>query len=223
MVKNTLTLFCAGLLSLVLSGAAHAQEVATLVLQNGERPSGELVDLNAGGFTLKIAGQDRQFPKSDVKAIEFVVGALAPDAQARVNAGQSVVILRNGQVIDGQLNDIGGSRPLRLTFDTAGGPREFTSNDVYQVYLGGGVPQSVGTAGQAAVAPAAAPGAITVPGNQPWTNTGMNVARGDRIQFAGSGEVSVGTNLPSSVAGNQAATLPTGRYAVANAPVGALI
>ena len=99
MVKTTLTLFGAGLLSLMISGPVHAQEVATLVLQNGERPSGELVDLNASGFTLKIAGQDTHFAKSNVKAIEFVVGALAPDAQAKVNAGQSVVILRSGQVV----------------------------------------------------------------------------------------------------------------------------
>jgi len=224
-VKTTLTLFGAGLLSLVISGTVHAQEVATLVLQNGERPSGELVDLNASGFTLKIAGQDTQFAKSNVKAIEFVVGPLAPDAQAKVNAGQSVVILRSGQVVDGQLSDIGGTHPLRFTFNTSGGPRDFTSNDIYQVYLGGGAPQSVGTSGQAVAAPAPAPaaGAIAVPGNQPWTNTNIVVAPGDRVQFSASGEISVGTNLPSGVGGNPAATLPTGKYAVANAPVGALI
>src|ERR1700712_4567117 len=97
MVKTTVTLLGAGLLSLAISGPVHAQEVATLVLQNGERPSGELVDLNASGFTLKVSGQNRQFAKTDVRAIEFVVGALAADAQAKVNAGQPLVILRSGQ------------------------------------------------------------------------------------------------------------------------------
>lgn len=226
MVKTALTVFGAGLLSLVISGPVHAQEVATLVLQNGERPSGELVDLNASGFTLRIAGQNRQFAKSDVKSIEFVVGALAADAQAKVNAGQALVILRSGQVVDGQLSDIGGTHPLRFTFDTPGGSRDFTSNDIYQVYLGG-APRNAGNAGQAAAAPAPAPaptpGAIAVPGNQPWTNTGMMVAAGDRVQFGASGQISVGTNLASGVGGNPAATVPTGRYAVANAPVGALI
>jgi len=223
-VKTTMTWLGAVCLGLMLSSAANAQEIATLVLQNGERPSGDLVDLNASGFTLRIGGQDRQFPKGDVKALEFVVGAPAADAQARVNAGQSLVILRNGQVIEGNLSDIGGTRPLRLTVDTAGGPREFTSNDVAQIYMGGGVPQSVGTAGQAAAVAAPAPaGAITVPGNQPWTDSGIAVARGERLQFGGSGDISVGTNLSSGVGGNPAATLRTGRYQVANAPVGALI
>jgi hypothetical protein len=225
MVKKTLTLVGAGLFSLVISGAVSAQETATLVLQNGERPSGELVDLNASGFTLRVGGQDRHFAKNDVKAVEFVVGAPAADAQARVNAGQGIVILRSGQVVEGQLSDIGGSRPLRLTIDTPGGPRDFTSNDVAQIYLGGGSGQGVAPAGQAAQAgaPAAAPGAITVQGGQPWTDTGIIVARGERVQFNASGDIMIAANASSGVGGSPAATVPNGNYPVRNAPVGALI
>jgi hypothetical protein len=209
-------------ITLAVSGSANAQEIATLVLQNGERPSGELIDLNGSGFTLRIAGQERQFGRGDVKAVEFVGGAPAADAQARVNAGQPVVILRSGQVVEGQLNDIGGTRPLRLTFDTAGGPREFTSNDVAQIYLGGGAPQPVGSSGQAAPAPAPA-GAINVPANQAWTNTGIIVARGERVQFAASGEIMIGNNQASGIGGAPAATVATSKYPVANAPAGSVI
>jgi hypothetical protein len=221
-MKKTLTLIGAGLFSLTVSGVAQAQETATLVLQNGERPSGELVDLNGSGFTLRVAGQDRQFAKSDVKAVEFVVGAPPAEAAARVNAGQSLVILRSGQVVEGQLSDIGGSRPLRLTFETAGGPRDFTSSDVAQVYLGG-PGQVVGSSGQipAPVAPAA--GAITVQAGQPWTDTGIVVARGERVAFNGTGDIMIGTNNSSGVGGSPAATVAGMKYPVAGAPVGALI
>ncbi|MQA29986.1 MAG: hypothetical protein GEU82_09130 [Luteitalea sp.] len=222
MLKTTTALVGAGLCSLVLSGVANAQETATLVLQNGERPSGELVDLNASGFTLRVSGQDRQFSKSDVRAVEFVVGAPAPEAQARVNAGQALVILRSGQVVEGQLSDVGGSRPLRLTIDTAGGQREFTSNDVAQIHLGGrGAAQGVGTAGPGVVA--GAPGAVTVQGNQPWTDAEIIVARGERLQFGGGGDIMIGANASSGVGGSPAVTAPTSKYPVANAPVGALI
>ena len=67
---------------------AHAQETATLALRNGERPSGELIDLNASGFTLRVNGQDRQFPAGDVAAVEFVGGPLPGDAQNRVTRGK---------------------------------------------------------------------------------------------------------------------------------------
>lgn len=62
MLKKTLAALCVGLVSLFTALPLHAQEVATLVLRNGERPSGELIDLNAGGFWLRVNGQDRAFP-----------------------------------------------------------------------------------------------------------------------------------------------------------------
>jgi hypothetical protein len=61
--------------------------------------------------------------------------ALPPEAQARIGAGQPLVVLRSGEIIDGRLSDIGGTRPLRLTIDTPSGQRDFTSNDVAQIYL----------------------------------------------------------------------------------------
>src|SRR5262249_52077746 len=106
MVRKTL-MFCGVVLaSLVLSGAASAQESATLVMRNGERLSGELVDLGGVGFTFRVGGQDRQIPVSEVAAVEFQPGAASPAVQSRVSAGQSVVVLRSGEVIEGRLADI---------------------------------------------------------------------------------------------------------------------
>jgi hypothetical protein len=218
MVKKTLMLVGAGILSLVLSAAATAQEVATLVLRNGERPSGELVDLGGVGFTLRVNGQDRQFPERDVAAVEFDSASPSAAARARISSGQPIVILRNGQIIEGRLVDIGGTRPLRLTVDTPSGSRDFQSNEVARVYLGG---SSRATAGGQAAQPGARQ--VTVQASQPWTDTGINVSRGERVQFQGMGDITIGANMSSGVGGSPAATVPTIRYPVRNAPVGALI
>lgn len=220
------------LLSLAVASPVRAQETATLVLQNGERPSGELVDLNASGFILRVNGQDRQFPVGDVRSIEFVGGAPPADAQAQLNAGRPIVILRSGQVVEGRLTDIGGARPLRISVDTPSGAREFSSSDVAQIYLRGGSGQAVAAApapapaqaGQAVSAPARA-GAVTinVPANQPWTETGLLLARGERVQFQATGDVMIAANASSGVGGSPAVTVAGRRYQLANAPAGALI
>jgi hypothetical protein len=210
------------LFSLVVALHVQAQEIATLVLRNGERPSGELIDLNASGFIMRIGGQDRRISPNDVASVEFAVGPLPGDAQARVNAGQALVLLRSGQVVDGRLSDIGGARPLRLTIDTASGQREFTSNEVAQVHLHPlNQAAAVATGGQSATAAPA--GAITVPANQPWTDTGMTVRRGDRVSFAGSGDVNLGNNASSGVGGSPAVTNPSLNYPLRGAFAGVLI
>jgi hypothetical protein len=218
MVKTTLMLVGAGILSLGLSVAATAQEVATLVLRNGERLSGELVDLGGVGFTFRVNGQNREIPERDVAAVEFDSASPPPAAQARISSGQPIVILRNGQIIEGRLVDIGGTRPLRLTVDTPSGSRDFQSNEVARIYLGG-------SSGATSGGQAAQPGVrqVVVQANQPWTDTGINVARGERLQFQATGDITIGNNMSSGVGGNPAATVPTIRYPVRNAPVGALI
>ncbi|MBS1818395.1 MAG: hypothetical protein JSU08_10725 [Acidobacteria bacterium] len=211
--------------ALVLSGTMgmllSAQEPSTVVMKSGERISAELVDMNASGFAVRVNGQDRMIPTGDVAAVEFAVGPIPADAQNRINAGQQVVVLRNGQVVEGRLSDVGGTRPLRLTVDTPSGQREFTSNDVAQIHLSrGAAGQAVATSGQAQQAPAGAM-TISVPANQPWTDTGITVQRGERIQFNASGDIMVAANASSGVGGSPIQA--GGRLPVANAGVGALI
>jgi hypothetical protein len=198
-------------------------------LKNGERPSGELVDLGAGGFILRINGQDRQFPTGEVAAVEFVVGPLPTAAQQEVNQGRPIVLLRNGQVVEGRLVDIGGTHPLRLTVETSGGTRDFNSNEVSQLHLaplnnramttrgGGGQPQT-----PAAPAPVPA-GAINVPANQVWTNTGIPVLRGERISFSARGDIMISPTASSGPNGSPAVTSRNVRYPLQNAYAGALI
>lgn len=206
-------------------GLLEAQEPSTVVLKSGERISAELIDMNGSGFAVRVNGQDRTIPTSDVSAVEFTVGAIPDDARNRINAGQPVVVLKNGQVIQGRLSDVGGTRPLRLTVDTPSGPRDFSSSDVAQVHLSPGAgAQPVATsgqnAGQAQAVPAGAQ-TITVPANQPWTDTGMTVRRGDRIQFNASGDIMIAPNASSGVGGSP--IQPGGRLPLPSAQVGALI
>jgi len=216
MMKKILASCGAGLLALLTALPVHAQEGATLVLRDGQRPSGELIDLNAGGFTLRINGQARQFPANEVAAVEFVVGAPAPATQARIDAGQPLVVLRSGEVLEGRLVDIGGTRPLRLTIETPGGRRDYTSNEVAQIYLY--VPTRAAAEGSAQPR-----GAILVRGDQPWTYSGLTVRKGERIAFSAGGDIMIAPNASSGIGGSPAVTSPRSRYPVSNSPVGALI
>ena len=47
----------------------------------------------------------------------------------------TVVMLRNGQAVEGRLHDVGGTHPLRITVNTSNGARDFSSNDVAQIFL----------------------------------------------------------------------------------------
>src|SRR3954463_12409300 len=216
MVKKTLVLSCIMLSGLVLATPARAQESATVVLKNGDRIGGELVDLGGVGFTMRVSGQDRQIPQNDVAVVEFAPGSPNGDAQAKINAGQSVVVLVSGETLGGRLFDIGGTHPLRVTIDTPSGQRNFTSNDVAQIYMSRPANQAVATSGSTPGAAAT----VRVDAREQWTDTGITVARGDKVSFNGSGDIMIAPNASSGVGGDPRIT---GRYPVQSAPPGALI
>lgn len=169
-----------------LASAASAQEAATIVLRSGERVSGQLIDHGGVGFTISVGGANRTIPTGEVAVVEFSGGstALSADMAARLNNGQHVVVLRNGQGIAGNFHDIGGTTPLRITIDTDSGRREFNSSEVGRIYLAP-VGGSAGTAG----AQPGAPGSVVVVANQAWTPTGLIVRRGETLTFQTTGEV----------------------------------
>lgn len=217
------------LFTLLASWPAAAQEVATLALRNGERPAGELIDLNASGFTMRINGQERQFPEAEVASVEF--DATPPPAAAveKVKNGQGVVLLKSGSVLDGRLIDIGGTHPLRITVDTPSGQRDFKSSEVAQVLLhplNASAQASPSPAATAAAAQAAAglhTATVNVPGNQPWTATNVTVRKGQKIRLNASGSINISSAASSEPGGNPAATVASSRYPISSAPVGALI
>src|SRR6185436_20856296 len=181
------------LLTLLASWPAAAQEVATLALRNGERPAGELIDLNSAGFTMRINGQERHFPESEVAAVEFDATPAPSAAIEKVKNGQGVVLLKSGSVVDGRLTDIGGTQPLRLTVDTPSGQRDFKSNEVAQILLHplNSSAQASSTSAVAAAQGAAGQVTVNVAANQPWTATNVTVRRGQQIRLNASGSINI--------------------------------
>ena len=73
MLKRTvLSAFCAA--ALLFTGAAYAQDSATLTLRSGEKVSGQLIDLGGVGYTIRVNGNERQIPQNDVSVIDFTGG-----------------------------------------------------------------------------------------------------------------------------------------------------
>jgi len=192
--------------AMLVTGTAQAQENATLVLKSGERVTGQLVDLGGVGFTVRVNGQERQIAQNDVAVIDFTGGNMS-DADWAKFSGTSQVVLKSGQTIDGQLYDIGGTTPLKLTVKTSGGDRELSSSEVARIVLA--KPENaVATTGNAQ-SPAGG-NTITVSGQQAWTPTGITVRKGQTLTFNTTGEVQLSADANDKAPSTGSAS---GRYA----------
>lgn len=211
MLKRTvLSALCAT--AMLVTGVAYAQNSATLTLRSGEKVSGDLVDLGGVGFTVRVNGNERRIPQNDVAVIDFTGGTMS-DADWAKFTGTTQIVLKNGQTIDGQLADIGGASPLRLSIKTGSGDRELSSNEVARIVMAR--PENTATGTTGATSTAAVPGAVTVQANQPWTSTGRTVRRGQTLTFQTTGEIQLSDDA------NDVATpdgAKQGRYG-ANAPM----
>jgi hypothetical protein len=202
--------------AIAVAGTAAAQENATFVLRSGERLSGQLMDMGGAGFTVQVGGQQRQIPTNDVAVIDFT-GAGATQADwDRLGNGQFAV-LKDGQVVTGELTDVGGSSPLRLTFRSSGADRDLQSNQVARIVLAR--PNDAGSVGTGGSTGATASGDITVSSKEQWTPTGITVRRGEPLTINASGEIKIGgagnpTASPAGAGatnpGNPAPAVPTG-------------
>jgi len=224
MLKRTvLSAFCAA--AMLVTGVAYAQDSATLTLRSGEKMSVTLVDLGGVGYTIRVNGVERQIPQNDVAVIDFT-GAAMTDADWSRFSGPTVVVLRNGQTVNGSLYDIGGASPLRLTIRTADGDREISSTEVARIIMA--KPENAvatsGTTPPSIANPAAVPGAISVMASQPWTSSGLTVRKGQTITFATSGEVQLSddANDIANADGSKNARYATGAP-IRNVLAGALI
>ena len=209
----------------VFTLSVAAQEPATIVLRDGQRLSGEVVALGVSGVTLRSNGQDRAYPAETVVAIEYVAGKPSAEAAAKLKSGTPVVVLRNGQIVEGKLTAISAAVPRKLTVHTAGGPREFSTADVAQVYFHGQPTAANLAPGDIAFVVEAGQtlGGIAVPAKDPWTQTVVRVTKGEQIRFSATGDILVAANASTQIEGSRTATVATAKYPVPTAPVGALI
>lgn len=196
-----------------------AQAGVTLHLRNGESMAASLIDLGAGGFEVRVGNDTRMIPKDQVAWVDF--GGSVNVSEANLNAisgSNHLVVMKNGDTMFGNWDDVGGTTPLRLTFQTANGNRDLTSNDVARIYMvrpGG----AVGTGGGGANVERGgmqADGSVAVMANQPWTDTGINVRAGEMLRFDVSRTIRVTGNDESTADGN---TDVTARGALRTVPV----
>jgi hypothetical protein len=221
MMKKTICAF--SIAGISLTGMAFGQVSATLTTKSGQQMAVQVVDLGASGFAVRADGQDRQIPANDVAAIDFTGGTPSPSDWDKLNNGGQVLMLKSGEVITGQLTDIGGTSPLRLTFRTPSGERDFSSNEVSRVVMARPDNAPAATTGAANTASSPAQG-ISVSSQMQWTPTGITVRRGDWVTFTTTGDVRIGgegnptANADGVSSGARAPDAP-----VAAAPAGALV
>lgn len=182
------TILALSVAALTVTGVAQAQENATLTLKSGEKITAQLMDLGGVGFTVKVDGIEKQIPTNDVAVIDFGGGSMTDADWAKVSGGQPLIWLKSGETVNGQLYDISGSSPLKITIKTASGEREFSSNEIGRILLAR-PSNAVATSGTNANLASATGSGISVSPKQPWTATGLTVKKGEILTFNATGEV----------------------------------
>jgi PA-IL-like protein len=230
MMRKTI-LFAVLCLSLGISAAAtlRAQSgelgaAATIVMRSGDRINAEVIDIAAPGLLIRENGQERNINFGDVAIIDFAGGGGVLRAGVAAGAAPHLV-LRNGQVVDGRMFDIGGRMPKILYVNTSSGQREFNSNEVAQVVLA--VPNNVASVNRPANQPVGTvgrPGANTfaVAANREWTDTGVMVREGETVMIRANGQIELAPNQRVG-AGGVAGGRRGDQTPLPAAPAGALI
>lgn len=176
-------------LAFMLAAPVSAQVTATIVLRSGERVTGEVVDLNARGLSATVRGSERVWPLSDVSVIDFAGnGQNFPAGEVTKIGSRHLLVLRNGAALSGRFIDVGGRNPLRITFDSGGGTKDYSSTNVARIYVS--TPPGSGAAADVAGRPlAAGTGTLQVSAREGWISTGLQVMQGEIITVASNGEV----------------------------------
>ncbi len=219
----------------LVAAAVVAAERGTFILTDGERKSGELVfhGGNAANFidgqlNLGDNGKEQSFAIDQVAVIDMVGGTPAATELAKIPASGQSVALRDGNVVAGRFVNIVRGDTL-LWENASGQQQQIALRDVARVYLN---PQSARTAfnyngpGAAAVGTSgtlANGRTIQVAANRQWTDTGIDVAAGDRVMFQASGEVTFGRSAGQTASPDGNGSFHSAAYPEPTAPVGALI
>ena len=177
----------AAVLALAGLGVVSAQESVTLLLKSGERLPAQLMDLSGVGFTVQVGNEQRNIGRNDIAVIDFGGAAAPQPREANDLGGRHLVLMRSGSIVRGELVDIGGSRPLRLTVRTDSGNQDLSSADVRRIYLD----RPPGRGGGTPAPPPPPPSGISVRvmANQQWTPTNISVRRGQQVRFQATGDI----------------------------------
>jgi len=218
---------------IMCTSVAFAAQPVTFVLRNGDRVSGELT--YKGGTVYTLNGRD--YPSDDIAMIAFAPGdpsaaelqQIPPVDNNPSEHERHVFVTRDGQIIFGKIYHISPDGST-VTFDRReGGRQDVSANNLARVYVNPAGARSVyasllgtGTSNAVASSGVMSPGAVSVPANQPWTDTGMTVKKGDRVYFSSNGQITVGPGFVATVDGSATAG-PRAGLPVAAMPAGGLI
>jgi hypothetical protein len=178
---------------------------------NGSYGSSGNYDNFGDSVVVRVNGRDRRIPVQDVAFVDFAGNGNV--SQSELNrARQSydgLVVLRNGRTMAGRVVDIQGYNNEAVVASQSG-ERTVPLNQVARVYFGNDTTASnydpyynpnqnvygnnYPQYGDYSVPAYGTVRTVTVPTNQPWTNSGIDVRRGDVIHFRASGNVALSQN-----------------------------
>ncbi len=201
-------------------GVLSAQSSVTYILTNGERVSGAVASssepspsMPRGELNLERAnGEELSYGLEQVAVIDYAGGTPSADELASLpgDPNEQMVMFRDGNFWHGRFEDL---RPRELRWRTNGRQEIAQVDRISRIYLNtgrareifGARPTQLPGSGTGAAAPAGwrgtEAGPITVAGTQAWTNSGLNVRRGDRLRFTVTGQVRVNARQTSTAAG----------------------
>src|SRR5215831_18690043 len=149
----------------------------TFVMRGGERHTGTLVYHNTSDFNLIENGTEKSYRASDIAMIDFGGGDPAASELNQLPTGtpselqSNRLVTRDGNVIHLYMNTDAARSTFAATLNAAPAATP------------------TGTSGQALPA-----GAIQVNANQAWTDTNVNVKKGDRLSFSTTGQIAIRQN-----------------------------
>jgi hypothetical protein len=219
-------------------GLARAQGTVTYILMNGERVSGAIASsseaspaMPRGELNLERAdGEELSFGLEQVAVIDYAGGTPSDKELASLPAdeGEMMVMFRDGNFWLGRFEDL---RPRELRFRVTGRQEVAQVERISRIYLNpnrareifgqrAGAAQPGALAGQRGWQGMEA-GPIAVTATQAWTDSGLTVRRGDRLQFTATGQIQLNSAMTSTPAGLPGAR-PRG-LPLQNQPFGMLI
>ena len=102
MARRVSTLVVFGILMAAAASLAAAAPV-TLILKSGDRVSGDLIDMNASGFVVRVREAEQRFAAGDVAAIAFSNAQIPAAETSRIQEGRAFVVLNSGDTFYGSL------------------------------------------------------------------------------------------------------------------------
>ncbi len=211
---------------LALSAAQAFAQSATVVMRNGDRVQAEVLDMGRD-YALSVNGAVRRVPLGDVVLLDFAGNGRDVSAEeiSRANSANGYVVMRNGETFNASLQDFTG-KPLIAVFSNG---RKANIGEISRIYTGS-VANVAGFPNQPnnnPVAPTSGQSpsharSVVVPSNVVWTNTGINVSRGQRLRFEPSGEIrlSFGSDDVARAGGS---SRHNEKAIIGSIPVGALV